>query len=126
MAKEIVSKGFIPELVLSSDSQRTRDTMALLKESLNKCEVEFTPSLYLASANDIRESISTLDNRFDTVMILAHNPGMTDVFYDLAKVRIDNVPTAGVGCIRFDVEKFSEISKSTGELEYFAYPKMLT
>ncbi|NNJ56070.1 MAG: hypothetical protein HKP14_08055, partial [Bacteroidia bacterium] len=109
----------------SSDSQRTRDTLGLMKKILNKCEIEFTRALYLASANELLENIYTLDNRYKNVLILAHNPGITNVFYNLANVRIDNVPTAGVGCIRFDVEKYSEIRGVTGELEYFSYPKML-
>lgn len=126
MAQEIMNQGLLPEFILSSDSQRTRDTLGLMNKSLVGSKIEYTSSLYLASANEIIACISQLDDQFDTVMILAHNPGMTDVFYELANARIDNVPTAGVGCIRFDVNKFSEIRNTTGELHYFVYPKMLT
>ena len=125
MAQEIINRGFLPELVLSSDSQRTRETLELMQNSLGDCKTIFTSSLYLASEKEIIDSICQLDDTYSTVMILAHNPGITDVFYSLANARIDNVPTAGVGCIKFDVNKFAEIKDTTGELVYFVYPKML-
>ena len=124
IARELVKRKLLPELIISSDSTRTRETYKLLSTELNM-PVEFTRNLYLATADELFRTIQQANNQYDTIMILAHNPGITEVFEKLAKVYIDNVPTAGLGCIRFDVDRFDEITPHSGKLDYFVYPKML-
>jgi phosphohistidine phosphatase len=124
MAKYIVEKGFLPELMLVSDSVRTRETRELIMPFLPAIPTQFSPPLYMASVHTIIDHIKNTDNLLDTVLVLAHNPGITEAFYELAHVRIDNVPTAGVGCITFDVDSFKNIAPHNARLEYFIYPKM--
>ena len=124
MAKYIVEKGFLPELMLVSDSVRTRETRELIMPFLPAISTQFSARLYMASAQTIIDHIKNTDNLLDTVLVLAHNPGITEAFYELAHVHIDNVPTAGVGCITFDVDSFKNIVPHTAHLEYFIYPKM--
>ncbi len=124
MAKYIIEKGFLPELMLVSDSVRTRETRELIMPFLPAISTQFSALLYMASAQTIVDHIKNTDNLLDTVLVLAHNPGITEAFYELAHVRIDNVPTAGVGCITFDVDSFKNIAPHNASLEYFIYPKM--
>ena len=124
IVRKIKAYGILPELILVSDAERTRETWQILSEILPAAPTRFTHDLYLASAQQIIKIIENVDPLIDTVLILAHNPGITDVFYSLAGVKIDNVPTAGVGCIQFDTDTFKNIMESTTELEYFYYPKM--
>ncbi len=124
IAQKIKDYGILPELILVSDAERTRETWQILSEILPSTPTRFTNDLYLASAQQIIKTIEELDPLIDTVLILAHNPGITDVFYSLAGVQIDNVPTAGVGCIQFDTDNFRNVLESTPKLEYFYYPKM--
>jgi phosphohistidine phosphatase len=124
MARRLINKGIVPELLLVSDSSRTMETRELLMPFLPAVPTQYIPELYLASPLTIIKHLKNTDNLIDTVLVLAHNPGITDVFYALAKVRIDNVPTAGVGCITFDVDHFNEIGSHNAHLDYFIYPKM--
>lgn len=124
IAQKIKDYGILPDLILVSDAQRTRETWQILSEILPSAPTRFTHDLYLASAQQIIKTIEEVDPLIDTVLILAHNPGITDVFYSLAGVQIDNVPTAGVGCIQLDTDTFKNILESTPKLEYFYYPKM--
>jgi phosphohistidine phosphatase len=124
IAQKIKDYGILPDLILVSDAERTRETWQILSEILPSIPTRFSHDLYLASAQQITKTIEEVDPLIDTVLILAHNPGITDVFYSLAGVRIDNVPTAGVGCIQFDTDNFKNVLKSSTELEYFYYPKM--
>jgi len=124
MADRIVNHGIIPELILVSDATRTQETWQLVSPALGNAQTKFDKELYLASSSTIISKLMKLDNLIDTVMLLAHNPGITEVFYDLAGVSIDNVPTAGVGCIQFNCDKFSELLDCKKELIYFDYPKL--
>jgi len=123
MASRIKEYNIIPEIMLVSDAARTRETWELINETLDVSQTKFDSELYLASSSTIIEKLKEVDDIIDTVLLLAHNPGITSVFYDLAGVRIDNVPTAGVGCIQFNTDRFSEIENCEKELIYFTYPK---
>jgi phosphohistidine phosphatase len=124
MAQRIIDNGIIPDLMLVSDAQRTRDTWELIKDKFPNCKTIYSNDLYLASPQTITKHIKKTDNLIDTVLVLAHNPGITEAFYSLANVEIDNVPTAGVGCISFMTDDFKKIEECKTKLDYFTYPKM--
>lgn len=125
IAEKIKEKGILPEAIYSSDAKRTQETFAGINDVLQIKNTFFIHNLYMASANEILNTIRNADNTYKTIIILAHNPGITNAFSYLADVSIDNVPTCGVGCLNFEVNSFDEIAPKTGELEYFVYPKML-
>jgi phosphohistidine phosphatase len=124
MALKIKEEGIVPQIIFSSDSSRTKETSKYLLTKLTNTKIEYNRQLYHASESTILGVIQEIDDQYDTVMVLAHNPGITDAFYFLANTRIDNVPTSGIGCIEFAVSSFSDIKKLSGQLVYFIYPKM--
>ncbi len=123
MAQKIKAYGVLPDLMLVSDAQRTRETWLIINEHLGSPQTKFDKQFYMASPATIIRKLKMIDNLVDTVLLLAHNPGITEVFYDLANISIDNVPTAGVGCLRLHTDKFFEIEKCKKDLVYFSYPK---
>ena len=124
MAQRIIENGILPELMLVSDAQRTRETWELIKNNFPSSKTIFTNDLYLASPKVITNYIKSIDNLIDSVLVLAHNPGITETFLSLGNVQIDNVPTAGVGCISFLTDDFKNLEECNSKLEYFTYPKM--
>ena len=125
MAEAMLKRGIIPELVLISDSTRTRETWDLISAYFPNIRTIFTNDLYLASASYISGLLQQLDPLIDNVMILGHNPGITEAFEILANTMIDNVPTAGIGCISVDSKKFDNVLDNENTLDYFIYPKMV-
>lgn len=68
-----------PQLVLSSDSQRTQETYRLLCEGLGQdVQVRFMPSLYAASTAELTAELSAIDDDITSVLALGHNPGWED------------------------------------------------
>jgi phosphohistidine phosphatase len=123
MATRIKGYGKLPELMLVSDATRTRETWQHITKPLGNVQTKFDRALYMASPYTIIEKLKEVDNLIDTVLLIAHNPGITEVFHILANIDIDNVPTAGVGCIQLHTDKFSEIENCKKNLVYFTYPK---
>jgi phosphohistidine phosphatase len=65
-----------PQLVLSSDSQRTRETFQLLCQGLgHDPQVCFLPSLYAAGIEELVAELSALHPAVTSVLALGHNPG---------------------------------------------------
>lgn len=53
-----------------------------------------------------------------------HNPGFTEFLGYLTEANISNIPTCGIAQIEFDSESWKEISRETGTMKNFFYPKM--
>lgn len=66
-------KGHVPDLVLSSDARRTRETAALLGFD---AEARFTERLYHASAGMMLEVLRGASG--NCVLMIGHNPGIGD------------------------------------------------
>lgn len=125
MAKKIKSYGIIPSYALISDAERTRQTAEALITEFPTLKCEFTSELYLADAETLTRAAKNCPDQYNNVLILAHNPGVTDVVYHLTRINLNNIPTSGVCAISFDIESFADIKKGEGEVEYFIFPKMI-
>jgi phosphohistidine phosphatase len=70
-----------PEVVLASDSQRTRETWQLLATALDAADVDvrFLRSLYDDGASGMREASSDIDIKVHTVLALGHNPAWSQL-----------------------------------------------
>ena len=79
MGALMVDRGYVPQRVISSDAQRTRETWDGVQESLSGLEAEFSHRLYLASAHTIANIIATQDGTLHTMLLIGHNPGMSEL-----------------------------------------------
>lgn len=76
VAKRIAELGWLPEVVLSSDSTRTRETAELLGgEWEEQPAVDFLPSFYHGGVDEIVEEVSAVPSGVQCVLALGHNPG---------------------------------------------------
>lgn len=76
IAGALVSRRWVPELVLSSDSMRTRQTWENMAPVFGRdISVEYRPELYLAGLVQIASALETVASEVSTVLVLGHNPG---------------------------------------------------
>jgi phosphohistidine phosphatase len=125
IGKEIQRRGIIPEMIFCSSSKRTKQTLDLVHPFFSNAKILYLDMLYHSSEDFIFQQIKNANNQFDTLMIVAHNPGITFAFEWLGKNRTENVPTCGAACFSFDVDSFTDVKKHAGKLEYFIYPKVI-
>ena len=126
MAQRISVHKNLPQKVLSSDSQRTRETASLMMDEglFAGHQIQYHERLYLASAADLIEACMEFGAESDCLMLLAHNPGMTYLVNHISDARLDNLPTAGVACIEFDIDSWKELETKTGKLLWLEFPRM--
>ena len=92
VAKLLRSKGYIPDLVISSDSQRTRETWERIEDELGRPRVIFEAAFYLAGADVLRavlERFSCDLATVSTLLVLGHNPGWEEVVRSLSGRGVD-------------------------------------
>ncbi len=93
------------------------------KMGLNQAVISYHQELYHASPLELLRFTCRITHELDTAAIIGHNPGLTDYCNYLCDADISNIPTCGVVKIIFETESWKEISKSSGRLEYFQFPK---
>ena len=118
-------KEYIPDEVISSTSVRTRETLSYL---FLDCPQIFERSLYLADADQMKSTLQTLLS--ETVVLLAHNPGITELAYDLINheekhENFMDFPAASTLVIDFKADRWSEVKSYSGIFVDFVMPLQL-
>jgi phosphohistidine phosphatase SixA len=76
VARRLAELGWMPEVVLSSDSIRTRQTADLLVGDWKEPPaVDFLPSFYHGGVDELVEELSAVPSAVQCVLALGHNPG---------------------------------------------------
>jgi len=125
-AKRLLKRGVAVDAFISSPAVRAKKTAKyFIKEfGKDKSEIIFVPELYEAPTSVFFDVIRNLDDALNTVIIFAHNPGVTDFVNSLTEVRIDNVPTTGMFAVKVPVKRWEEFKTAAKEFWFFDYPKL--
>lgn len=112
MARWLVENDLQPEIVLSSTSQRTRETLDLMLPELGEApEIHFLDSLYLSNVESILWTISSEHRSYKQVMVLGHNPGISIVASVLSG-QVIQMPTAAIAVIAAETDALESDSRA--------------
>ncbi|EEX09571.1 phosphoglycerate mutase family protein [Ruegeria lacuscaerulensis ITI-1157] len=120
-------KGYKPDEVLSSSSERTRETW--LRMGLSARNIRFLPELYHAAPEQMRQALSQATGR--TVLMLGHNPGIAEFAERCAQSvpkhpRFLDYPTCATTVLVFEMPDWSGIGSHRGQVIEFVTPRELT
>lgn len=133
MGQEMRERDLAPDLVLSSPSARTTETLARVEEGFGvKFQVVEDRRIYLAETETLVELVLGAPCRTERLMIVGHNPGMHELVLALAEgpheLREEiarKYPTAALAEISFDVDDWPDVSLGSGRLRNFLRPRDL-
>ena len=114
----------IDKLILST-SIRTRLTSKYFIEKIHFNSISYLDELYHASYSEIIKIISKIENNFNNIMVIGHNPGLTELINHFTDMRIYNIPTTGIIKVEFKEAKWSKITENKGKIVYKKFPKEL-
>ena len=124
MASYLEQCGYVIHQIISSDATRATATATEYKNHLTpNVNILTDHSLYLASHLDIADVVMNLSAKHSTVMIVGHNPGMTEIVDYYIDGVIDDMPTSSVAIVQFEVSSWQDITMASGDLLAFEYPK---
>lgn len=126
MGKRMAARGSRPAVIISSSAKRARRTAKIVAEALQypAKSLQIEKALYLATAETILELICGQDDNIGDLLIVGHNPGLTDLVNELLpSLSMHNLPTSGVVAIDFKTEEWSRITEVGAELLFYDYPK---
>lgn len=124
MGEVMRQNGFAPEVILSSPAVRARETARLVKESAGlSAEIKYKERIYEASPQTLSHVASAIDDRFNSAMIVGHNPGM-EGFVRLLTGKMEAMPTAALAVIDLDILGWEQINEvGVGTLRQIFRPK---
>jgi len=94
----------------SSSSVRTFETSKYFINQIKFGKIQYDDSLYHCSATSILNMITSYSDNYQSVMIIAHNPGLTNLINNITNISLDNLPTTGLAEIEFNINSWSNIS----------------
>jgi phosphohistidine phosphatase len=125
MGRLMRERGFSPDLILSSPARRARDTASLVREAAAfPAEMRLDERIYEASPSTLLQVLKGIDDNFDNVMLVGHNPGMEALIRSLSG-STEAMPTAALACIELDISTWKEAAPNSGRLTEVIRPKQV-
>jgi len=117
----------VPDAVLCSSAQRTRDTLDGL-DLPRETQVTYTRALYLASAEDILAVLRQA--RGDCVLLIAHNPGIATAARHCVTAPPDHsgfarYPSGATLVADFDIDDWAKANWEKANARHFTVPRDL-
>lgn len=128
MAKHFKKKVSSPDLFISSSAKRAMKTCKIFASEFNYnlSDIIYKDELYLAPPNLIFDLILNIDDKYKSVALFGHNPGITDLANALIEnISIDNVPTCGVFAITADCKSWKDLGSCNRTFLFFDYPRII-
>lgn len=122
LSEDFKGNSEIFDLILCSPARRTRETCQLfLDETGIKAPIVLGMELYNSSARDILHKISLLDNQINNVLVVSHNPSISEAanfLLDPLKRQI-SFGTANMAKLMLDIDSWSEITRNCADISCF-------
>ena len=125
MGERIQQAGIRPSLIVSSTAVRAWTTAkGIAKEISYPAEfLQREQRLYHAGVRRIIDVLAQQDIGFNSIMIVGHNPGLTDFANYLVPDVTSNIPTCGIVSVTIDSEDWDLKKEKPVELAVYDYPK---
>ena len=127
MGDRIAAAGIRPSMIISSPAARAITTARIVARQIGY-PAEFLQRderLYLATLATLLDFVGEQESKVNNLMLVGHNPGLTEFANYLVPGLTDNVPTCGVVSVNVDADDWNLGAARGIELEIYDYPKRL-
>jgi phosphohistidine phosphatase len=131
MGEALKELNFVPDFVLCSPAQRTRETLSLIGSAVKGAEVTFDEQLYLTSQETLYGRLKATPVGKNRVLMIGHNPGLhglallltgTGDAKSISRLE-DKFPTASLAVFTFQQSAWQDLLPASGHLEAFVMPR---
>jgi phosphohistidine phosphatase len=126
LARHLLDLKLIPQLLIASLAQRAKQTAEILARELKLISnnLKFEERLYLAPAQEILPLVRSIGPKVPHLMIVGHNPGLSDLAKLLAPQTLSGeLATASACDLTFNVEAWPAVAPDTlAEARYESHP----
>jgi len=115
------------DCIISSHAVRAFETAKILAKGMHfpVSEIRIDSIFYHANNDDILGQFCGLPEICNSVMLVGHNPALTDFVNIFLDPPIENLPTSGVVSISFDTDHWGKVPKAGTKTNFILFPKEL-
>jgi phosphohistidine phosphatase len=134
MSVYLAHHALIPDRILCSPAQRTRQTAEAIVQGWPKAaEITYSDRLYEATPETIISLIRAVAAEVQGLLVIGHNPGLHEAARMLVaagdieqRERLhEKFPTAALAVIDFAVDTWSRLHRQSGRLDRFVTPRWI-
>ncbi|QSA96260.1 histidine phosphatase family protein [Methylococcus sp. EFPC2] len=124
MGQLLKKRGYAPDRILTSPAKRALKTASKLAKELGypQDRIEVREGIYLRGVDELTELIATLDPGWRRVLLVGHNPELSELAHRLTRADLADLPTCGAVSIAFDAASWRDCARGGGHLEFFERP----
>jgi len=115
------------DLIISSHAKRALETAKLYAKALKYPikNIEIDTSIYFSGTQELLDIVYRLKDNVNSVMLVGHNPTMTQFANCFVDKVIDYMPTSAIVSIEYNTDKWTEIELCDRKTKFIAFPKNL-
>lgn len=121
------NKEFKIDLIISSPAKRAITTAEYLMDALSipKEKIIRKYEIYNAHFHELLEIIKNVDERYENIVLVGHNPGLTMLNNFLSNTAVDYLPTCSISGIELNINNWKEVREGVGKTLVYLFTKML-
>lgn len=125
MGSRLAARGHRPDLIISSPAKRALMTAKIIAKKLDyaKSDIWTDESMYFSGVDGMVKMLERVDDCYQKVMIVGHNPAMTSLMNRLSGKDVYNMPTCAIAIIGYDMASWSDLRSERGNLIEYDFPK---
>jgi phosphohistidine phosphatase len=125
MAKKLSERKIEPDLFITSPANRALYTSIIFARVLKFPyeQIRISDSIYMGHTDDLIKIINAQDDSISTLLVFGHNPSFTALANQLMDENLDNIPTAGIVSLNFEIDTWEKLGKKSPTKHFFDYPK---
>ncbi len=124
VAKQLSENMLKIDHLISSSATRARQTIEIIKDHLHLTEIEFRDDLYPCTSSAIFDTIVSLDDSINSVLIVGHNPGLSTFAQEYMQLNEIAMPTSGLISCNYFSDSWAEFVLSDLKRNFFITPKI--
>ena len=126
MAPIVFNENIHYDQVYVSDAKRADETITRINKAAKaNAHWHYCQQVYTFKACSLLDFCQQLDTQNNTVLIVGHNPAITELVNILTASKIANIPTCSWAKITGNIKNWEELKENTMRLEALITPKHL-
>ena len=125
MGSRMANQGHRPDLIVSSPANRAITTarMIALEVDYDLMDIVTDENLYFSGISGMANVLQGIDDRYQKVMMVGHNPTITGLMNTLGDTPVANMPTCAIAVIGLNMDSWADLDQVQGDLLGYDYPK---
>jgi len=124
MGRRLADLDIVPDMIVASPAKRAMDTAEIIAREMGVPSNLILPDIqiYAASASGLIRLIRQLDDDWDHVMMVGHNPGIRNTGVLLVGDVIGTFPTCAILSMELEVDHWNRAMPSCGRILFSETP----